>query len=285
MSWTKEDQARLRVLHTKCMTVKEIAKEMQKPQGWIRAALEDMGYKPIETREKPESEFLKGSKKKNEIPKRVYNRITPETEKKICELREQCFTIAQIRLKLNLHDESTVRNVLKRNGYPTERGKYHKQDTAGQTGTKQDKPSQINREFDAAVDQMIAESEAQKEEKEVTLNEVFKDIDEKFGKEKEPASVGADASSKGVIDVKNETSSQPYDTIEPQKSQAPALTGIKMMLLLEQMLVDELGEDPTVTKIFADRGQCEVGFSYKDKEYALLFGVKEDIPDYGNGKY
>lgn len=280
MSWTKEDQARLRTLHTKCMTVKEIAKEMQKPQGWIRTALEDMGYKPIESREKPESEFLKSSKKKTEIPKRVYNRITPETEKKICELREQCFTIAQIRLKLNLHDESTVRNVLKRNGYPTERGKYHKQDTAGQTGTKQDKPSQINREFDAAVDQMIAESEAQKEEKEVTLNEVFKDIDEKFGKEKEPASVGADASS----EVRNSPNiSTSNDTTEPQKSQA--VSGITALSLLESALMNAYGREAEITRIFAERSIAELFFVIGGQEYGITFGIKEGIPDYGNDKY
>jgi hypothetical protein len=85
--------------------------------------------------------------------------------------------------------------------------------------------------------------------------------------------------------TKEVNSLQDNDTTDKPESQAPALTGIKMMLLLEQMLVDELGEGPTVTKIFADRGQCEVGFCYKDKEYALLFGEKEGIPDYGNGKY
>lgn len=138
MSWTKEDQARLRTLHTKCMTVKEIAKEMQKPQGWIRDELKAMGYKPIETREKPESEFLL-NKQKTKIPKRSYTKITPEIEKRVCELREQCFTTYQIADKLHIRSDETVRNVLKRNGYPTERGKYHKQDTAGQTGTKQDR--------------------------------------------------------------------------------------------------------------------------------------------------
>lgn len=271
MSWTKEDSARLRTLHTKRLTVEEIAKEMQKPEGWIRAALEDMGYKPIEVREKPESEFL--NKQKTKIPKRSYTKITPEIEKRVCELREQCFTTYQIADKLHIRSDETVRNVLKRNGYPTERGKYH----------KQDKPSQINREFDAAVDQMIAESEAQKEEKEVTLNEVFKDIDEKFGKEKEPASVGADASSKGVIDVKNETSSQLYDTIEPQKSQA--ISGINALSLLESALMNAYGRESEIIDINANADHCDIGFAYHGKEYCLLFGEREEVPAYGNDKH
>lgn len=69
MSWTKEDQARLRTLHTKQLTVKEIAKEMQKPQELIRSELKAMGYKPIEQKEKPESDILKGFKPV-EIPRR-----------------------------------------------------------------------------------------------------------------------------------------------------------------------------------------------------------------------
>ena len=78
MSWTKEDQARLRTLQTSRLTIDETAKEMQKPQGWIRAALEDMGYKPIEVREKPESEFLKSFKPVDISKKKT--KITPELE-------------------------------------------------------------------------------------------------------------------------------------------------------------------------------------------------------------
>lgn len=268
MSWTKEDQARLRVLHTKCMTVKEIAKEMQKPQGWIRTALEDMGYKPIESREKPESEFLL-NKQKTKIPKRSYTKITPEIEKRVCELREQCFTIYQIADKLHIRSEETVRNVLKRNGYPTERGKYHKQDTAGQTGTKQDKPSKINREFDAAVDQMIAESEAQKEEKEVTLNEVFKGIDEKFGKEKEPASSANDTSS----EVRNSPNiSTSNDTTETQKSQA--LSMIEMLSIVDNAVTSVFGSEAEPTYLHADRSAGEYRFVHGGREYAVCFGER-----------
>lgn len=119
----------------------------------------------------------------------------------------------------------------------------------------------------------------------MTLNEVFKDIDEKFGKEKEPASVGADASSKGVIDVKNETSSQPYDTTEPQKSQAPALTGIKMMMEVEAMLSEVFGRDAEIIDINANADHCDIGFAYHGKEYCLLFGEREEVPSYGNDKH
>lgn len=274
MSWTKEDQARLRTLHTKCMTVKEIAKEMQKPQGWIRDELKAMGYKPIEVREKAESEFL--NKQKTKIPKRSYTKITPEIEKRVCELREQCFTTYQIADKLHIRSDETVRNVLKRNGYPTERGKYHKEPKED----KPMKPSQINREFDAAVDQMIAESEAQKEEKEVTLNEVFKDIDEKFGKEKEPASVGADASS----EVRNSPNiSTSNDTIEPQKSQA--LSMIEMLSIVESAVISAYGSEAEPTYLHADRSAGEYRFILDGREYAVCFGERLDAElEYGRNK-
>ena len=74
--WTKEDQARVRTLHTKQMTVKEIAEEMGKPQGVVRVALEDMGYKPIESKETPEASEFTG--KRVEIPKSPTVRQRPQ---------------------------------------------------------------------------------------------------------------------------------------------------------------------------------------------------------------
>lgn len=248
MSWTKEDQARVRELHTKCMTVKEIAKEMQKPQGWIRAALEDMGYKPIETRERAESEFLSG--KPVEIPKRSRRRITPETEQQVCELREKCFAVTQIADKLQIGSPQTVVNILKRNGYPTERGKFHKED-------KPMKAAQINEEFDKAVDEMIAEA-----------------------KEKEPASVGADASS----EVRNSPNiSTSNDTTEKTKSQV--VSGITALSLLENALLNAYGAKVEITRILAERQIAELFFVIGGQEYGFTFGKKEGIPDYGNGKY
>ena len=252
--WTKEDQGRLRTLHTKCMTVKEIAKEMDKPEGWIRTELKAMGYRPIERRERAESEFLKG-KGAVAVPRREYTKITPETEKRVCELREQCFSTYQIADKLGIGNAKTVLNILKRNGYPTERGKFHKEN-------KEDKPmkaAQINEDFDQAVNEMIAESNA---------------------KEKEPASVGADASS----EVRNSPNiSTSNDTTEPPKSQA--VSGITALSLLESALLNAYGEQAEITRIFAERQIAELFFVIGGQEYGFTFGAKEGVPDYGNDKH
>lgn len=50
----KIDTIRLRVLHTKCMTVAEIAKEMEISFDRAESALLEMGYAPIYTKDKPE---------------------------------------------------------------------------------------------------------------------------------------------------------------------------------------------------------------------------------------
>ena len=248
--WTKEDQARVRTLHTKQMTVKEIAEEMGKPQGVVRAALEDMGYKPIETKEKPESEFLKSFKPVDISKKKT--KITSELEAKACELREQKFNMYQIADKLHI-SQPTVSRILKKHGFS---GKNL--DTKPET--KEDKPmkaAQINEEFDKAVDEMIADA-----------------------KEKEPAPSANDASSKGVIDVKNETSSQPYDTTEPQKSQA--LTAIAGISMIESMLHEWLGAEADITYLHAERQIGEIRFLHEGREYAFTFG---EVPSYGNDKH
>lgn len=260
MSWSKDELGRLREYQTAQMTVSEIAAKMQKKKSDVRRELVSMGYLPIEIKQKPESEFLSG--KTVEIPKRTYTRITPETEKKICELREQCFTIGQIKDKLNLHDESTVRNVLKRNGYPTERGKYHKEtkeDTAGQTGTEEDKPmkaAQINEDFDKAVNEMIAEA-----------------------KEKEPASVGADTSS----EVRNSPNiSTSNDTTETRKSQV--LSGVAALNMMQTMISDWTGMAASIVSLFADKDVAELTFMFEGTEYLCQFGPK-GVPEYGNDKH
>ena len=281
MSWTKEDQARLRTLHTKQLTVKEIAKEMQKPQELIRSELKAMGYKPIEQKEKPESDILKGFKPV-EIPKRGYTKITPEIEKRVCELRERCFTTAQIADKLHIRSDETVRNILKRNGYSTKRGEFHKQDAAGQTGTKKDKPkpAQINKEFDAAVDQMIAEAEIKKEENEMTLNEAFKDIDKRADEiaaavgletKKEPAPAATDTSSKEVINDDNHLA-QHNNTTDQLKSQA--LNAITVVSMLETMLSEWLGNEAETTYIQADRELGELRFEFEGREYSFEFFMR-----------
>lgn len=255
MSWTKEDSARLRELHTACMTVSEIAETMKKKKSDIRRKLAEMGYLPIEKKPEPEkSEFLKGEPVT--IPRREYTKITPETEKRVCELREQCFTTTQIADKLHINSPQTVSNILKRNGYPTERGKFHKEANE----TKEDKPmkaAQINEDFDKAVNEMIAEA-----------------------KEKEPASAATDTSpEQDITPVIPDTN----DTTEPQKSQV--VSGITALSLLEGALMDAYGGQAEITRIFAERSIAELFFVIGGQEYGFTFGVKEGVPDYGYDKH
>ena len=253
MTWTSDEVGRLREYHTARMTVSEIAGKMQKKKSDIRRKLVEMGYLPIEKKPEPEkSEFLKGEPVT--IPRREYTKITTGIEKRVCELREQCFTTAQIADKLHINSPQTVSNILKRNGYPTERGKFHKETNE----TKEDKPmkaAQINEDFDQAVNEMIAEA-----------------------KEKEPAPSANDASSKGVIDVKNETSSQSYDTTDKPESQA--LSAIALLKMVETMINEVYGAD--LIYIHADREYGECVFSYQRREYSFRVGEKQEIPEYGD---
>ena len=263
MTWTKKDQAKLREYQTAQMTVSEISKKMDKPAELIRAELDAMGYRPIESKPKPESEFLKGFQPV-EIPKHRYQKITPETEKQICELRDQCFTLDQIAAKLNISCKQTVKKVLVRNGYPTERGKYHK--------TEQDKPGKINKEFDAAVNQMIEEAREREEAREMILTEVYQDI------EKEPASLADNASSEKqditpVIPIINDSTPEP-------KSQESGLSGIGMMINIESMLDDYLGSESEMTEVRADRDRCKIRFVYAGKEYTIFFAQDQEPLDY-----
>lgn len=258
---TKEQQGKLRELHTAQMTVAEIAETMKMKKSDVRRGLVGMGYLPIETKQPAESEFLKGQH--IEIPKRTYQRITADVEKKICELREQCYTAEQIRIKLNLHDASTVRNVLKRNGYPTERGKYH----------KENKPMKLTQ---------ISEKSETKEDKPMTLKDVFDDIDKNFGEldeaidemipeeRKEPAPAATDTSSETIVPIIK-------DTTEKPKSQA--LSGIKMMMELEAMLDEVFGRDVQLTSVYAKAETTEIGFAYGGGEYLITFGQK-GVPEY-----
>lgn len=96
MSWTKQDQAKLREYQTAQMTVAEIAEKMDRPIEWIRTELEAMGYKPIESKPAPEpSEFLEGFEPVKITGKRSYNRMTPEKVKTLIELRAQGKTIIE----------------------------------------------------------------------------------------------------------------------------------------------------------------------------------------------
>lgn len=249
MSWTKEELGKLREHQTSMLTVSEIAEKMQKDKREVRQELVRMGYLPREVRPEPEkSEFLNG-KGKITVPKRKYTKITPEVEKRICELREQCFSTYQIADKLNVGSAKTVLNILKRNGYPTERGNFHKED-------KPMKAAQINEDFEQAVSEMIAEA-----------------------KEKEPAPSANDTSSKEItpaISTINDTTDKP---------ECQAISGITALGILESALLNAFGDRADVTRIFAERQIAELFFVYGGQEYGFTFGVKEGVPDYGNDKH
>lgn len=66
------DTLRLRVLHTKRLTIGEIAREMDTSPGIIEAELKKLGYTPIYRREASElSSFTKKNKEENNVPKGV----------------------------------------------------------------------------------------------------------------------------------------------------------------------------------------------------------------------
>ena len=260
MSWTKEDQAKLREYQTAQMTVKEIAKKMGKPADFIRSELRSMGYGPIESKPKPEkSEFLNGAVK---IERKPYARITTAVEKRVCELRESCHTTTQIAMTLNIAQQ-TVANILKRNGYPTGRGQYHKLtlEDVNPPEQKLDKPSQINREFEAAVNEMIAEM---KEEKAVKLTDA----------EKEPAPVATVTDStveKEVLITTNDNTNAP---------KCQSLTGIKMMMEIEAMLGEVFGRDAELVSVSADAERCDIRFTQGGREYGINFGLVGGMPRY-----
>ena len=121
------------------------------------------------------------------------------------------------------------------------------------------KAVQINEDFEQAVNEMIAEA-----------------------KEKEPASAATDTSS-----VTKEVNSltQDNDTTDKPESQAPALTGIKMMMEVEAMLSEVFGRDAEIIDINANGDHCDIGFTYHGREYSMLFAEREEVPSYGNDKH
>lgn len=260
---TKEQLGKLRELQTSQMTVAEIAETLNCKKSDVRKALFELGYKPIESKEPAESEFLKGFKPV-EIPKRSYRRITPETERRICELREQCFTCEQIKVKLNICSNESVRQVLIKNGYSTKRGEFH----------KISKAASINKNFEAAIDQMIEEAEVQKEEKEVIIAEALKD-------EKEPATAAAitDSGEKQeitpIIPDNNNITSVP---------ESQALSGVAALNLMQTMISDWTGMAASIVSLFADKDVAELTFMFEETEYLCQFGPK-GVPEYGNDKH
>lgn len=254
MSWTKEDADKLIVYYTAQMTVKEIAKKMGKPAGFIRDELKSRGYEPIEKHPKAESEFLKG-KEPVKIERKPYARITTAVEKRVCELRESCHTTTQIAMTLNIAQQ-TVSNILKRNGYSTKRGEYHKLSLEDITETKEDKPmkaAKVNEDFEKAVDEMIAEA-----------------------KEKEPVPSANDTSSE-VEPLESVSISN--DNISAKKSQP--LTGVRMLGELENLLNELFTGSVEITFLSGELDVASIKFRLDGEGYWISFGPQQEVPSYG----
>lgn len=108
-----------------------------------------------------------------------------------------------------------------------------------------DKPSQINEDFDKAVNEMIAEAETKKE----------------------PAPAATDTSSSN----ENINSLYPNDSIDEPKSQP--LNGVDFIGLFEGMLHEGYGDKAKIIKVSADKEKASVVFECEGKDYGLNFGL------------
>ena len=118
--WTAEETSRLHTLQTGMKTVAEIAADLHKHPIDVQNKLISLGFKPRYERPEPEqTSFNVG--KAVEIPQRKRRtQVTPEIEKRVCELREQRFKFSEIAEKTGL-DCSTCSRIAKRNGLPIEK--------------------------------------------------------------------------------------------------------------------------------------------------------------------
>ena len=107
------------------------------------------------------------------------------------------------------------------------------------------KSAQVNKDFDQAVDEMIAEAETKKE----------------------PAPAATDTSSTS----ENINSLYPNDTIDEPKSQT--LNGVDFIGLFEGMLHEGYGDKAKIVKVSADKEKASVVFECEGKDYGLNFGL------------
>lgn len=167
-------------------------------------------------------EFLSGRESSEKKPLFGGNKkITTKTIAKINELRQQGKTHKEIADKLGI-GTATVNRYL------------HK-----------DKPSQINEDFDKAVNEMIAEAETKKE----------------------PAPAATDTSSSN----ENINSLYPNDNTDELKSQA--LNGVDFIGLFEGMLHEGYGDKAKIVKVSADKEKASVVFECEGRDYGLNFGL------------
>lgn len=121
--WTKQETLRLRELQTGFNTVDEIAVDLNKSQLDVTNKLMSMGYKPIQKKTEPEQTSFPLSKAV-EIPqpkkRKKRTQVTPEIEKRVCELREQRFKLSEIEEMTGI-DQTTASRIVQRNGMPREK--------------------------------------------------------------------------------------------------------------------------------------------------------------------
>ena len=165
-------------------------------------------------------EFLSGRESSEKEPLFGGNKkITTKTIAKINELRQQGKTHKEIADELGI-GTATVNRYL------------HK-----------DKPSQINKDFDKAVNEMITEAK------------------------KEPAPAATDTSSTS----ENINSLYPNDNTDELKSQA--LNGVDFIGLFEGMLHEGYGDKAKIVKVSADKEKASVVFECEGGAYGLNFGL------------
>jgi len=128
--WTKQETLRLRELQTGFNTVDEIAADLNKSQLDVTNKLMSMGYKPIQKKSEPEQTSfplskaveIPQTKSRNTADKKRKKRtqVTPEIEKRVCELREQRFKFSEIEEMTGI-DQTTASRIVQRNGMPREK--------------------------------------------------------------------------------------------------------------------------------------------------------------------
>lgn len=121
--WTNQETLRLQQLQTGLKTVDEIASDLNKTQLDVTNKLMSLGYKPRHKKPEPDQISFPISTE-IEIPlqtkRKKRTRVTPEIEKRVCELREQRFKFSEIE-ELTGIDQSTASRIVRRNEMPSER--------------------------------------------------------------------------------------------------------------------------------------------------------------------
>lgn len=121
--WTAEEVSRLHTMRTGLKTVNEMAAELKKQPLDVENKLLSLGFKPLHKRPEPEqTSFNIGKAVEIPQPKRRKKRtqVTPEIEKRVCELRDERFKFSEIAEKTGI-SQATASRIAQRNGFPSEK--------------------------------------------------------------------------------------------------------------------------------------------------------------------